>query len=129
MDRLSAAQLGELARRAEELLPGLDVQDPDFKAGLPLALEFITHELADLRRDVGGGHVPNSPTSYVVSGALILLSARIAFARGDAIQHATLAEKSAAMLSRAHEYTAKRAQARPRENQVDRLRRELGGKP
>lgn len=110
--RLRADAHGKLAELAKELLPGLVVADDAFRAGLPLALEFITSEMAGLSRDVAGGHLSSGPSSMVVSAALELLASRVLFARGDFKAASALAQASGQSLARAHEYGAKRALAR-----------------
>jgi hypothetical protein len=109
---LAAQGAATLAELAAELLPGLDVTDPDFAKGLPKALEFITIEMAELAMLVGGGACPNGPSSMVVSSALQLLASRVMFARGDFRTASALANDSRQNIAAAHEYAAKLAVSR-----------------
>jgi len=114
LGRLAQANGAALAALAGELLPGLTAVDPDFAAGLPRALEFIASESAALARDIGGGHLPDGPSSMLVSAALQLLASRVEFARGHWREASALANDSRQNLAAAHEYGAKRALARPK---------------
>jgi len=131
LGRLAQVNGEALAALARDLLPGLTSADPDFAAGLPMALEFITSESAALARDIGGGHLPNGPTSMLVSAALQLLASRVEFARGRWREASALANDSRQNLAACHEYAAKRAQSRPRDAmaELDRRMRLAEGKP
>jgi hypothetical protein len=105
--RLEAERAAARAELAATLLPGLVVTDPDFKAGLLLAEEFIATQLGELAKHVGGGECPNGPSSMVVSAALQLLASRVLFARGDFARASALANDSRQNLAAAHEYVVK----------------------
>jgi hypothetical protein len=101
-----------LAALAAELLPGMVVEDEAFKTAMPLALEFIEVEMAELAKLVGGGECPNGPSSMVVSAGLQLVASRVLFAKGDFKTASALANDSRQNIAAAHEYTAKLATAR-----------------
>lgn len=112
LDRLAAERASELATLASELLPGMLASDAEFARSLPLALDFVRVETAELAQLVGGGTCPNGPASMVVSAALQMVASRVLFARGDFRTASALANDSRQNIAAAHEYTAKLATAR-----------------
>lgn len=142
-DPASAAALGALgglakAARDRELaaIPtlarGLGLRDLSAELLRPYltdAADFAERECCRLAREVGGGSIGAGPSSIVGSAALQLAGSRAAFASGDLIAGSRLADASRANLLSAHELCAKEAKARPRENDIERLRRRLAAQP
>jgi hypothetical protein len=110
--RLEAEQHRAMSALASELLPGLVATDPDFAAGLPLAVEFTDAETESLTEDVAGGELPDGPKTMLMSAALQTVASRVLFARGDFKTASMLANDARQNIAAAHEYAVKRAQAR-----------------
>ena len=96
------------------------------------AATFRRVHCATLAATVGGGVCGAGPSSIVASAALQLAASRHFFesANGDPdlLKLASqLANDSRQNLLAAHELCAKEAKGRPRESDLDRVRRELGG--
>lgn len=106
---------------------------PAFKPYLAQAKAFARQHVATLARSVGGGECDAGAASVVTTASLQLAASRYLFDRaaeaGDAdlfLKAAKLGDQSRANLLSARELVALAAQARPQENSVQRLRRELG---
>lgn len=134
-DHASAVELGRRggatgagqARLARRLALGDSFADPRFEPYAKAAKAFRRVQVARLARDVGGGHCGPAPASIVASAALQLAGSRFAFeVLGDMSLGSRLADASRANLLSAHELCAREAAGRKQENNVDRLRREIG---
>ena len=108
------------------------VTDPAFIPYRRAANDFRRTHCASLARSVGGGECGPGPSSIVASAALQLAASRrlfdLAAAGGDPqlfVQASRLADASRQNLLAAHELCAREAATRPRENPMERLRREI----
>lgn len=122
----SLASKGGKAKRGKTRLSvklGLrDLPDSaDFAPYKSAALTFQRAHIAEVTTHVGGGVCGTGPSSMIASAALALAWSRylsdLAADTNDAAMAAKsieLAEKSSALLAKAHEYAAKEAKARPK---------------
>jgi|SRR5580658_9162984 hypothetical protein len=128
--------LKETTRLARKL--GLLAADPDVKFApyLKAAKDFRRTHTTALARNVGGGTCGPGPSSIVATAALQLAASRFLFdlaAKRPALkifaEASRLADASRQSLLAAHSLCAMEAQSRPRENGLERLRREVLGGP
>jgi hypothetical protein len=138
-DRSLARELGarggrkraEMARQLRALRGlGLHGEPPEaLRPYLVDADEYAVAEVARLARECGGGTCPQNAAALVQQAALAMAGSRAAYAAGDTVTGARLGAEVRSSLLGARELTVKEAQSRPRESGLNRLRREIGGKP
>lgn len=88
------------------------VSAPDLLPYLNDAAELAEHECARLARVVGGGECGTGPSLIVSNAALEVAGSRYAFARGDIVTGARLADAARQNLLAAFELCAREAKAR-----------------